>query len=61
VEHKTGTLSGDYNYEDYGIIRKALEPVLKKIKTEKLLQKEIYLLNCTNKDQTNLKQYYLNF
>jgi len=60
MEHKTGTLSVEYNNEDYEIKRKALETILKKIKKERLLEKKIYFLNCTNKDQANLQQYYLN-
>jgi len=52
MEHKTRNLSWEYNYEDYEIRRKALEIVLKEIKTEKLLEKKICLLNCTYKDQT---------
>jgi hypothetical protein len=35
VEHKTGTLIGEYNYEDYEIKRKVLEIILKKIKNGK--------------------------
>ena len=35
MEHKIGTLNGEYDYEDYEIKRKILETILKKIKKGK--------------------------
>ena len=35
MEHKIGTLSGEYNCKDYEIKRKILETILKKIKKGK--------------------------
>jgi hypothetical protein len=40
MEYKTGTVSGEYNYEDYEIKRKVLETILKKIKNGKATGEE---------------------